>query len=261
MWKKILQFYPKLYGWLCGAELTANLLHFQFLPSHYFRRHIRLDAPELKGKLLDVGCGNQPYRQHFREVTSYVGLDYPVTQALQDFQARPQVYGDARRLPFGDEAFDAVLCAQVLEHVNQPAAVLREIGRVLKPGGTGILSAPFIYNVHVGPYDFFRFTPFGLEELFQEAGLRLKTLRYQGGVGTAVVQLLHNWIFSGLARLSRRHVAWGLLSALALPLLVLFCAVNNLAALALDSIDRDTARFSPNLWVVFQKGDAFGGEG
>ncbi len=261
MWKKILQLGPKLYGWLCGRELTANLLHFQFLPSHYFRRHVRLDAGELKGRLLDVGCGNQPYRPHFPNVTRYVGLDYPVTQALQDFEARPQVFGDARRLPFADETFDAVLCAQVLEHVNQPVEVLQEIGRVLKAGGTGILSAPFIYNVHVGPYDYFRFSPFGLAELLQNAGLRLKTLRYQGGVGTAVVQLLHNWIFSALARLSRRHWAWGLLVALALPLLTLLCAINNLAALALDRLEIDTERFSPNLWVVFGKEEAPGAGG
>jgi len=252
---KISRLMTRGYTWLCGRELSANLLHFQFLPSHYFRRHLRQDAGELQGRLLDVGCGNQPYRPHLPRVTFYIGLDYPTTQALQDFHTRPEVYGDARRLPFADGSFDAILCAQVLEHVNQPAAVLREISRVLKPGGAGILSVPFIYNVHVGPYDFFRFSPYGLQELLQQAGLRLKILRYQGGVGTAVVQLLHNWVFSGLARLSRRG-AWGaLLGGLALPFLLIWCALNNLAALAVDRLDIDTPRFSPNLWVVFQKED------
>ncbi len=257
--RKLASLMPRLYGWICGQELSANLLHFQFLPSHYFRRHLKADAPRLQGRLLDVGCGNQPYRPHLPQVTRYVGLDYPVTQALQDFQARPEVYGDARRLPFADGSFEAVLCSQVLEHVNQPETVLQEISRVLKPGGTGILSVPFIYNVHVGPYDFFRYSPFGLQELLGRAGLQVETLRYQGGVGTAVVQLIHNWAFSGLARLSRRSALAAVLAGLLLPLLLVWCALNNLAALAVDRLDIDTPRFSPNLWVVFRKtGDPAG---
>lgn len=251
--RKLARLMPRIYGRICGQELSANLLHFQFLPSHYFRRHLQADAHRLQGRLLDVGCGNQPYRPYLPEVTRYVGLDYPVTQALQDFQARPEVYGDARRLPFADHSFDAVLCSQVLEHVNQPGTVLKEISRVLKPGGTGILSVPFIYNVHVGPYDFFRFSPFGLRELLAQADLEVETLRYQGGVGTAVVQLVHNWVFSGLARLSRRSALGALLGGLLLPFLLLWCALNNLAALAVDRLDIDTPRFSPNLWVVFRK--------
>lgn len=245
--------YRKVYGWLCGQELTANLLHFQFLPSYYFRQDIRADGGELKGRLLDLGCGNQPYRACLKNVNSYVGLDYPATQAIQKFQASPEVYGDARCLPFREGTFDAVLCAQVLEHVNRPGEVLQEIRRVLKEGGTGILSVPFIYNVHVGPYDYFRFSPFGLKELLEEAGLRIKKLRYQGGVGASLVQMLHNWLFSGLARVSRRHALGAGAAALATPFLMALCAVNNLAALGLDRLNIDTERFSPNLWVVFTK--------
>jgi len=251
--RKLARLMTHFYGRLCGRELSANVLHFQFLPSHYFRRHLRADGHRLQGRLLDVGCGNQPYRPHLPRVRHYIGLDYPVTQALQDFQARPEVYGDARRLPVADGSFGAVLCSQVLEHVNQPDTVLQEISRVLRPGGTGILSVPFIYNVHVGPYDFFRFSPYGLKELLARAGLEVETLRYQGGVGTAVVQLVHNWVFSGLARLSRRGVLGTALAGLLLPLLVLWCALNNLAALAVDRLEIDTPRFSPNLWVVFRK--------
>jgi SAM-dependent methyltransferase len=243
----------KAYYRLCGQELSANFLHFQFLPSYYFRRDLRQDGGRLQGRLLDVGCGNQPYRALLTGVKSYIGLDYPVTQAIQDFQSRPEVYGDARRLPFADASFDAVLCAQVLEHVDRPQQVLREIGRVLKPGGCGILSAPFIYNLHVEPYDFFRFSPFGLRTLLEGAGLKVRAMRCQGGIGTAVVQLLHNWAISGMARLARRRRALAGVFALAAPLLLLGCAANNLAALGLDKLAPGRERFAPNLWVVFAK--------
>lgn len=99
--------------------------------------------------------------------------------------------------------------------------------------------------MHVGPYDFFRFSPFGLKELLAQADLEVEILRYQGGVGTAVVQLVHNWVFSGLARLSRRGLWGALLAGLLLPLLLIWCTLNNLAALALDRLEIDTPRFSP----------------
>ena len=89
--KKLARHFPKLYSRLCGHELSANMFHFQFLPSYYFRRDIKIDGSQLKGRLLDVGCGNKPYRIFLKNVESYVGLDYPVTQAIQEFQARPEV--------------------------------------------------------------------------------------------------------------------------------------------------------------------------
>ncbi len=253
MKKKLSRLIHQVYYRLCGQELSANFLHFQFLPNYYFRRDIRIDGKNLKGRLLDVGCGNKPYRAFFQNVRSYIGLDYPMTQARQDFQGQPEIFGDARTLPFAQGSFDAVLCAQVLEHVNHPGQVLTEIGRVLKSGGCGILSVPFIYNVHVGPHDFFRFSPFGITELVEGAGLKIQSLRYQGGIGTAVVQLVHNWMFSGLARLSRRGRATAAISALLMPFMMVICAINNLIGLGLDKLAVDTERFSPNLWVLFAK--------
>lgn len=253
MKKKLSRLMYQAYHQLCGQELSANLLHFQFLPYYYFRRDIRRDGKKLAGRLLDVGCGNKPYHPFLQNVQRYVGLDYPLTQAIQDFQARPEVFGDARRLPFAQGSFDAVLCAQVLEHVNQPGQVLAEIGRVLRPGGCGILSVPFIYNVHVGPHDFFRFSPFGIRELVERAGLQVRSIRYQGGIGAAMVQLLHNWIFSGLARLSRRGRAAAALAVSLTPFLLVACPLSNLIGLGLDKLGVDTERFSPNLWVLFAK--------
>jgi SAM-dependent methyltransferase len=251
--KKISLLFYKAYYCLCGEELKANLLHFQFLPSYYLRRDIEADGSRLRGRLLDLGCGNKPYRPYLKEVGDYVGLDYPVTKNIQDFKARPEVFGDARCLPFAAAAFDSVLCAQVLEHVDRPGQVLGEIARVLKPGGWGVLSVPFIYNVHVGPYDFFRFSPFGIQALLIQAGLTLKSLRYQGGFGTATVQLLHNWVFSAMAGLARRGGAAAGMAVLATGLLLPLCALTNLIALGLDNLAVDTERFSPNLWILFAK--------
>jgi SAM-dependent methyltransferase len=242
-----------LYGRVCGRELGANLLHFQFLPAFYARRDIRRDGPALTGRLLDLGCGNQPYRPFLPPEVEYIGLDYPPTRAAFNPKVRPEVYGDARTLPFADQSFDAALCFQVLEHVDRPEAVVREIQRVLKPGGLGFISAPFCYNLHMEPHDFFRFSPYGLKDLLEKNGLGVRQLRGQGGIGALLVQMFHNWLFSGLSRRARGNVLIrGLLVPL-LPVLLLLSALNNLAALALDRLNGDDLRFTPNLWVIAAK--------
>jgi len=242
-----------LYSGLCGRELEANLLHFQFLSAHYARRDIARDGARLTGRVLDLGCGNQPYRPHLTGVSQYVGLDYPLTQSGLKLKVRPEVYGDARVLPFADESFDGVLCSQVLEHVDRPEVVVQEIGRVLKPGGWGIIYVPFFYNAHLEPHDYFRFSSYGIKDLAERNGLQVRQLRGQGSIGTLLVQMFHNWLFSGLARQGRRHGLLNVLLALALPLLLMLSALDNLAALALDRLNRHDTRFSLNFWVVVEK--------
>lgn len=242
-----------LYHGLCGRELEANILHFQFLSAHYARRDIARDGARLTGRVLDLGCGNQPYRPHLTAVSQYVGLDYPPVQSGLQLKVRPEIYGDARVLPFADESFDSVLCSQVLEHVDRPEVVVQEMARVLKSGGWGIISVPFFYNAHMEPHDYFRFSPYGIADLVGRNGLTVRYLRGQGGIGSLLVQMFHNWLFSGLARQSRRHGLFNLLLALALPLLLMLSALDNLAALALDRLNRDDSRFSPNFWVLVEK--------
>ena len=190
----------QLYSWVCGREIEANLLHFQFLSAFYARRDIIRDAAKITGKILDLGCGNQPYRRYLTGVGQYVGLDYPPTRECLESSVKPEVHGDARTLPFADHSFDGVLCFQVLEHVDRPETVLKEMGRVLKPGGVGLISVPFFYNLHMEPNDYFRFSPYGIRELLARNGLSASQLRGQGSIGTLLVQIFNNWLFSGLAR-------------------------------------------------------------
>ena len=66
--------------------------------------------------------------------------------------------------------------------------------------------------------------------------------------------MFHNWLFSGLARQARRHKLWRVGLALLTPFWLALSAVDNLVALALDRLNRNDMRFSPNLWVVVEKG-------
>ena len=68
---------------------------------------------------------------------------------------------DATRLALGDDRFDIVFCTQVIEHVPDPAALVAETHRVLRPGGWLVLTGPFWWPHHEEPHDFHRFTRYG----------------------------------------------------------------------------------------------------
>ncbi|MGH2634809.1 MAG: class I SAM-dependent methyltransferase [Actinomycetota bacterium] len=113
----------------------------------------------LGGTVLDVGGGRRaPHDDSWRSGTRRVRLDLSPIHA-------PDIVGDARRLPIRDAGVDVVTIVEVLEHVADPWQVLDEAWRVLRPGGTVLGSAPFVWPVHGDPDDYFRFTEAGLRAL------------------------------------------------------------------------------------------------
>jgi SAM-dependent methyltransferase len=152
-----------------------------FLFYRYFWRNLEAAVREAKQALpspervvLDIGCGHKPYADLFVDC-AHVGLNN------SGADASPDVIGDASRLPVRSHSVDLVVCTQVLEHVPRPLQLLEECGRVLKPGGWLIVSAPFYWPLHEEPHDYFRYTRHGLEHLLREAGLSCRTIRADGG--------------------------------------------------------------------------------
>lgn len=158
---------------------------------------VRQAAPVLRGDLLDVGCGNKPYAS-LLNCSRHVGIDVPSSphdQASFDFTY------DGTQFPFENETFQSVLCTEVLEHSRQPRRLVSEIARILKPGGHALLAAPMFFHHHEEPYDFQRFTQYGMEELAAQAGLETVWIEPRGG--TYVTTLAA--VYLGLGQvLSRR---------------------------------------------------------
>jgi len=149
-------------------------------------------APKLSGRMLDVGCGTKPYRSLFT-VDAYIGLDVDSASSRQRGVA-DQLYGGSA-FPFCDESFDSVLCSQVLEHVFNPDCFLGEIARVLKPGGKLLLTVPFVWDEHEQPYDFARYSSFGLRAILENQGLAILQHEKLGADPTVLFQLANAYLF------------------------------------------------------------------
>lgn len=156
------------------AQYRPGLLGLFINPFYLARRGlwraISAAGSRLQGPLLDVGCGSKPYRDLF-QVDRYVGLDIDSETARNRGVA--DVFYDGNRFPFADAEFQSVLCNQVLEHVFGPEEFLREIARVLKPGGKLLLTVPFVWDEHEQPFDYARYSSFGLRALLTRTGLRV----------------------------------------------------------------------------------------
>lgn len=136
------------------------------------------------GDVLDFGCGSKPYEKLFTYKT-YTGCDIHVS-GHPDNDKKADVYYDGHTIPFETERFDTILSTQVLEHVEELDEIFRELVRVLKKDGIMILTIPFCFEEHEKPYDFRRFTSFGIKRLFENNGIELLEIRKSTNYKTAI---------------------------------------------------------------------------
>jgi SAM-dependent methyltransferase len=136
--------------------------------------------------ILDAGAGDAPYRELFRHAR-YESADF---QKVNKQYASSTYVCDLVNIPVENERFDFVLLNQVLEHLPEPKQVLRELNRVLKPGGKLFCTAPLFYEEHEKPYDFYRYTQFAYKYLLSESGFTIDRIDWmEGYLGTVAYQL------------------------------------------------------------------------
>ena len=145
--------HPQWFAYRCQEESFRRL-------TEYFC------ASEIR-QVIDIGCADKVLQKTLANDCEYLGLDYYVT-ASELYSTMPDVFGDAQTLPFATESIECVTLMDVLEHLPNPEECISEVARVLKNNGTFVIQVPFMYPIHDSPYDFQRWTVFGLKSLLEK---------------------------------------------------------------------------------------------
>ena len=189
-------------------------------------------AAEIKpgSRILDAGAGECRFKSLFGHA-EYVGIDFAQGDPTWDY-SRLNVIGRLEELPFPNASFDHVLSVVVLEHTPQPARVIEEFQRVLRPGGMVHLVVPHMWEEHQKPYDFFRFTSSGIRYLLQTAGIRIRRIHPVGGFFWQLGRRL-----MGVLAFVQSGWRWLLFPVLA----PVFGLILPLCCYYLDTLDQDRA--------------------
>jgi len=170
---------------------------------------------EAGSTVLNIGSGGG-YEELVRRIAAERG--FSVQSCDIDPDRNPDIVDDICASSLPSDSVDVLVMADVLEHVQQPFDAAREIGRILKPGGTALLVVPFFYPIHDRPHDYFRFTEYGLRLLFSR--LEIIDLERRG-----------NWLEAlllGAARISHEPGRSGRLAIIVVPLCALLLPLASL---------------------------------
>ncbi len=200
---------------------------------------------EFHGRVLDIGAGTQPYRVFLPSDVRYTAMEVVPIPGND-------VIASVLHLPFASAAFDGVICTEVIEHVPEPEQALREIHRVLRPGGRAYITVPMSWALHYVPHDYYRYTRYGLAHLLGKVGFRVQRMDQVGGLFTLILArledvlgaLLFKALFPAKFLLGARGRVW--LTSL---LILLFAVPLDALAVLLDRVVPG-ARQDALGWVV-----------
>ncbi|GAC1420348.1 MAG: hypothetical protein NVS9B7_11300 [Flavisolibacter sp.] len=195
----------RVINYLRRQSFQPSVLALFLNPFYFIRRplyiKIKLLAPNLSGNLLDFGCGRKPYGNLFHNC-NYTGVDIE-TSGHDHRLSKVDVFYDGKHLPFQDGSFDSLFCSEVFEHVFDIDETLVEINRVLKTGAKALITIPFAWNEHEIPYDYARYSSFGIRYLLQKHGFKIIDLQKTGNFSRVIWQFLILYIFEFFKRFKK----------------------------------------------------------
>ncbi len=196
---------------------------------------------KLKGNVVDLGCGIAAHKEVIlKTAQKYIGVDW---ESCKHDKSRIDVFANLNedKLAFEDCSFDNALSLEVLEHLNNPPHILKEACRILKPGGNIIITTPFMWWIHEPPYDYFRYTKYGLEYLLKQNGF--ENIKIQPKTGFWFMWLLKLNYYLTQSAFKLPYLLLIISSIILLPLVYF----NQLLGLFLDKIfggyEKETAGY------------------
>lgn len=219
-----------IHNWLIYQIIKKNLIN---LSSFY------------KGTLVDLGCGESPYKDFFLQyVDNYIGIDW----ANSFHNSNADITSNLnKRIELCDNFADTLISFSVIEHLCEPQIFLNESYRVLKNNGVFILQVPWQWHVHEAPYDYFRYTPYGLQYMFKKAGFTEVDIIPQSGFFTTSALKLNYFLARLIYKLPK--IIMYFFAILLLPI----WTITQMLAPLLDKIDKEWERETVGFIVIAKK--------
>ena len=164
-----------------------SIFHHSFIIRKGIYQWLLTNKRAIYGKVLDFGCGEKPYQQLF-DYDEYIGVDIEVS-GHDNSQNNVDVFRDGSSLPFENATFDSILATEVFEHVFNIDDILTEIHRVLKSWGSILITTPFAIHEHEVPYDFARYTWWGMQHLLTKHWFSIMSNQHYGSYRDTILQL------------------------------------------------------------------------
>lgn len=183
-------------------------------------KDVKKYLPGYQGNVLDIGCGQSPYKFLLDSAkTKYFGID--IIEANSFGYNNPDITSfDGKNIPFADGTFDAVICTEVLEHVQDYQYLINEIYRTSKSNADVIVTIPWSARYHYIPYDYFRYTPSSLKTMF--SSFTKVEIKPRGSDFSVISSKLIVLFFRGLFPKKKWHI-------LLIPILLIFSPILIIA--------------------------------
>ena len=225
-----------------NPNLLGILINPHFIARRALAKSIRKNVAPLKGTILDFGCGSKPYKDFF-SYSEYIGMD--IEQSGHSHQNETiDVFYDGKKIPFSDKKFDVVFASEVFEHVFNLDIIIKEINRVLKHNSTLVASIPFVWEEHETPYDFARYTCYGIRHILENNGFEVSKIEKTTTDFETNVQLFINFVVQNLMPKNKY---------IFLILTPIFIMPMTLFGLILSKILPNTGSFYINIVLVAKK--------
>ncbi|MDA9672707.1 methyltransferase domain-containing protein [Alphaproteobacteria bacterium] len=159
---------------------------------YYIDQFLNQHKADFSGKVLDIGGERKNSRSNFKPPSNKLVVWIYLNC---DPQCAPDIVSDAAQIPLPNEEFDWFLLTEILEHVEDPKTVLKEAFRTLKTAGHGLITMPFLYQVHADPHDYRRWTQQKLKLELQQAGFTVIDISPQGGIFAVIYDLIRSHLY------------------------------------------------------------------
>lgn len=165
----------------------SDLLNRSYIDRKTIYEYVKSKSGFLKGKVMDFGCGIKPYKSLIK-CDEYIGVDMKTT-GHSNRSKIVDIFYDGHTIPVEDGYFDSAISTQCLEHIFNVSEILGEINRVLKTNGMFLITCPLVWEEHEQPYDFFRYTQYGMKKMLEENGFKVLSMQKSTTYKDALLQL------------------------------------------------------------------------